>query len=177
LTQTSLQTSAKDQTPISDLLIDADFRQRRDVPSVLSAAEHTILGDATSLLLDPPTWSATKTATTHRVDARTLYLDGEAKETRHYACDAGARRTSDGVWTYTFNLFDRLTSATSTKIGRRIEYTWDPNNRLVGRAAFRTDGTGQWVTEDRTNSSPRTVSLPTRRSSGTPSPTASPRSQ
>ncbi|MEA2572468.1 MAG: hypothetical protein QOI24_4469 [Acidobacteriota bacterium] len=151
LTQTTLQASTSTATPITDTLIDADFRQRRATPALLSADQHKILGDTLALQVEPPTWVAAKTDSTHRVKDRTLLLDGEEKQVRHYSYDSGTRRTSDGVWTYTFDVFGRVTSASSTSIGRRVEYTWNPANRIVGRSAFRLTGADAWVTEDRAN--------------------------
>lgn len=133
--------------PSTNTFIDADFRERRTVAPLLTTSQHTLLGDE-ALKLEPLTWTQTKTSVLHQEAARTLYLDGEERATVAYAFDDAGRRTTSGDWTTAFDELGRVTSITSTTEGRRIEYTWDPNNRMVGRTAYRLDG-GTAVAEDR----------------------------
>ncbi|MDP9191460.1 MAG: Ig-like domain-containing protein [Acidobacteriota bacterium] len=147
LTDAWLRLSELSTSPVTDSLIDADFREKRTVSAALGTAEHALLGDVASLALEPPTWTATKTSSAHQIDTRTLYLDGVAKQTLDYSY-TGARRTSDGVWSYTFDELGRVTSATATTLGRKVDFTWNPNDRLVGRTAYRASAT-VWSLEDR----------------------------
>jgi RHS repeat-associated protein len=147
LTDTWLSLTATSGTaPVRDEYIDADFRAKRQAKPSLTVAQHTLLG-AEAAKIEPLTWTATSTDT-HGIDDRTLSLDGVDLAARDYTF-AGARRTSDGVWTYTFDKLGRVTSASTAE--RRIELTWDPNDRLVGRAAYEPDSPSGWKLETRTN--------------------------
>jgi len=132
---------------ITDTMIDADFRSARLEPAILSPSDHAKIGTA-AMELEPLTWTATKNAA-QQIGDRTIYLDGQPSTVRSYAF-AGGRRTSDGKWISTFNQSGRLTSLESTDAGRKIEYIWDPNLRLVGRNAYKLDSGNNWVAEDRT---------------------------
>ncbi|MFL6247605.1 MAG: RHS repeat-associated core domain-containing protein [Thermoanaerobaculia bacterium] len=133
--------------PVTDTLVDADFRKQRTMPPALDATQHDELGETLSLALDPPTWTATKTSFNHAIDERQLYLDGAVKQTLDYTY-SGARRQSDGTWSYTYDEFGHMTSATSASAGRRIEMLWNPDGRLVARTAFR-GSAAAWLPEDR----------------------------
>jgi RHS repeat-associated protein len=135
--------------PIIDTLIDADFRQRRDAPSVLTPDQHTKLGDEAAEI-ERLTWTATKSSKLHQLKTRTLFLDGAEKGSRDYAFDDAGRRTTDGRWTAAYDELGRLTSMTSEADKRRIEYLWDPNNRLIGRIAKMLNEGGTWELETRT---------------------------
>jgi RHS repeat-associated protein len=130
-----------------DTLTAADFRRKRDTPPLLTAAQHTLLGTAASLAFEPQSWTASQNDA-HQIGDRTLYLDGTAQGTRNYGF-TGGRRTTDGPWTYTFDPFGRLATATNTTAGRQIVYEWDPNDRISGRTANQSDGTGGWSVETR----------------------------
>jgi len=133
--------------PAIDGLTPADFRESRDIQPFLSPSQHQELGDVAGKI-EPLSWTATKNDANQML-TRQLTLDGAVQDTRVYTY-TGGRRTKDGDWTAEFDLFGRLTASTNTTLGRRIEYTWDPNNRLVGRTALR-PGTQPtpWVAEDR----------------------------
>ncbi len=145
LTDTWLDLTSTAGVPaMSDLLIDADFRSVRSATPLLSASQHALLGDEATKI-ESLNWTSTRTST-HGIDSRTLSLDGVDLATRDYTF-SGGRRTSDGVWAYTFDQFGRVTSATSGE--RRIELTWGPSDRLVGRVAYRSAGPDSWLREDR----------------------------
>lgn len=127
----------------TDVLSEADFRKERIPTPAFSAPQHALLGPS-ALTVEPPAWKATETPG-HQIDQRRLLLDGEVRVTRQYAF-AGGRRQTDGVWTTTYDELGRLTQMQSA--GRRIVATYDPNDRLVGRSAYRLDGS-EWVLEDR----------------------------
>ena len=131
--------------PIVDNLSQADFRNGRTVPPILSQSEHQALG-AAALEIEPLTWSASENQA-HQIGSKTSTLDGVPQTSRSYAF-AGSRRTQDGTWTSTYDAFGRLASISSTTAGRKIEYVWDPNDRLVGRIAYKLLLT-TWAVEDR----------------------------
>lgn len=144
LTDTSLDASSIDGPTLTETLIDAHFRAARHATPFLTPAQHALLGSEAAKV-EPLTWTATRTSA-HAIDARTLSLDGVDLATRDYTF-AGGRRTSDGLWTYVFDELGRVVSAESGD--RRIELTWDPNNRLVGRAAYELAAGGGWEPESR----------------------------
>ncbi len=134
-------------SPITDRFIDADFRAGRTVPSTLSEAERAQLGPAAAFV-EPLSWTATKKAA-QQLDKRTAVMGGATQKLFTYAFQAG-RRTSDGTWVSTFDEFGRLASATNSTAQRRLEYTWDPNDRLVGRRALMFDSAqNKWIPEIR----------------------------
>ncbi|HEX8255115.1 MAG TPA: RHS repeat-associated core domain-containing protein [Thermoanaerobaculia bacterium] len=128
---------------IDDTFINSDFRSARAVTPLLSPAQHEKL-EADAAKIEPLTWTATRLSA-DRINTRTPALDGAAQAPLQYVFEGG-RRTSDGVWTYSFDAFGRVTSAVSAQ--RKIDFTWDPNDRLVGRAAHRVDASGAWVVEN-----------------------------
>ncbi|MEO6486387.1 MAG: RHS repeat-associated core domain-containing protein, partial [Thermoanaerobaculia bacterium] len=130
---------------VDDTLSAADFRASRTTPSQFTAAQASRLGD-TVLRIEPATWSATETSG-HQIQTRTLLLAGTAQPARSYTF-TGARRTKDGDWTYSFDSFGRMTSAESALAGRRVQYAWDPNDRLARRTAYEPDTSG-WKLETR----------------------------
>ena len=130
----------------SDSFVDADFRSARLEPPQLSIADRQKLGTAAAEI-EPPSWTATHAATA-QIGSRTILLGDASSVTRNYAF-TGGRRTNDGKWTSSFDAFGHLTSISSTDAGRRVDYLWDPAGRLIGRTAFRLDGTSSWVPEDR----------------------------
>ncbi|HMJ85916.1 MAG TPA: RHS repeat-associated core domain-containing protein, partial [Vicinamibacterales bacterium] len=130
----------------SDSFVDADFRSARVEPPQLSLADRMKLGTAAAEI-EPPSWTATRAAT-QQIGSRTILLGDSSSVTRNYAF-AGGRRTNDGKWTSSFDAFGQLSSISSTDAGRRVDYLWDPAGRLIGRTAFRLDGTNSWVPEDR----------------------------
>jgi len=132
---------------ITDTLIDADFRSARTEPPMLSPADHAKLG-TTAVEVEPLSWTATRNST-QQIGDRTLYLDGQPQLTRTYAF-TGGRRVSDGKWTSAFDSYGRLASISSVDAGRKIAYVWDPNDRMIGRVAYKLDSTNNWVLEDRT---------------------------
>ena len=145
LTQSWLGLASALGTPsVVDTYVDSDFRARRDVEPLLTEEQRARLGEH-PVAVEPLTWSADRAAT-HQIDARTDVADGVTQPLRDYAF-RGGRRTSDGVWTTTFDAFGRITSATSAD--RRLELEWDPNNRLVGRIAYQRDDTNGWKLEQR----------------------------
>jgi len=89
-----------------------------------------------------------RVAATQQIASRTILLADSSSVTRNYAF-TGGRRTNDGKWTSSFDVFGRLSSIASTDAGRKVDYLWDPAGRLIGRTAFRLDGTNTWVAEDR----------------------------
>ena len=133
-----------------DGLTPADFRESRNIPPFLSPSQHQELG-AAAAKIEPLSWTATKNSA-NQILTRELTLDGQLQTTRPYAY-AGGRRTNDGEWTAEFDALGRLTASINTTSERRIEYAWDPNDRLVGRSALRPnpdpDAPGTWIPEDR----------------------------
>src|SRR5947199_10628575 len=102
-----------------------------------------MLGSAASLALEPPRWTASQANGAHQIGQRTFYLDGVAQSVRDYAF-TGGRRTGDGSWSYAFDEMGRLSTMTNTAAGRKIEFQWDPNDRIAGRTAYQSDGSGGW---------------------------------
>jgi len=139
-------TSAAAGTPIADTLTPGDFRQARTLPPVLSPQQHQVLG-ASASTIEALSWSATENAA-HQLATRDSTLDGQVVDARVYTF-TGGRRTRDGAWTSEFDEIGRLAAITNTVTGRRLEYHWDPNNRLVGRSALRATTGGGWTLEDR----------------------------
>jgi len=128
---------------------DADFRsERTPPPSLFTATQHAILGTADSLALEPLKWTASQLNGAHQIRQRTLFFDGSAQSVRNYGF-AGGRRTSDGVWAFSFDELGRLSTATNSAAGRRIEFQWDPNDRIAGRTAYQSNGAGGWTIETR----------------------------
>ncbi|HYR27898.1 MAG TPA: hypothetical protein VEU30_05500, partial [Thermoanaerobaculia bacterium] len=146
LTDSWLQQLDFTAAPITDTLIDADFRSARTVEPVLTESQLEILGDD-ALTIERPSWTAAKTPTTHAIDSRAPFIGDRTLPEIDYAY-TGARRTTAGAWTYTFDELGRMTAAESATLGRRLEYDYDPNNRIVTRRALR-DTSGEWTPEDR----------------------------
>ncbi len=136
--------------PTVDGLTPASFRASRTIPPFLSPSQHQDLGPVAKQI-EPLSWTATKNAANQLVQ-RDATLDGQVADSRVYTF-TGGRRTKDGDWTAEFDELGRLQSSTNTVLGRRIEYAWDPNDRMVGRAAFRRnsdpEATPQWLPENR----------------------------
>jgi RHS repeat-associated protein len=139
------------KTATMETLSDADFRSdRTPPPSGFNAAQHAALGLETSLALEPLRWNATELNGAHQIDHRDLYFEGSVQSTRNYTFDGG-RRTGDGVWTFTFDDFGRLTTATNAAAGRQLAYEWDPAGRISGRTAYQKDSGGGWAIETRSS--------------------------
>ena len=128
-------------TPTADTIIDADFRSARDVASHLSPQQRQALGEAASSI-EPQKWTATRQSA-QQIGTRTIASVPPTVLPYQFQ---GGQRTFDGVWHSQFDDLDHLVAIYSTD--RRIEYTWGPQDRLVGRHALRPEGP-QWVTEDR----------------------------
>ncbi|HEX2832541.1 MAG TPA: Ig-like domain-containing protein [Thermoanaerobaculia bacterium] len=128
-------------TPTVDTIIDADFRSARETATSLSASQREALGSFASAI-EPQSWTATRFPA-QQLGTRTIATTPSTALQYQFL---GGERTSDGVWHTEFDAFGHLVSASSGD--RKIEYAWDPNDRLVGRRALRREGT-QWVTEDR----------------------------
>jgi RHS repeat-associated protein len=123
---------------VRDTLVPADFRQNRTVKT--DARDLAELGSLASQVAIP-SWTATQTDL-HQYDTRTVANESTG---RTYAFDAG-RRTSDGSWTSEYDPEGRV--AALQKGSERIEFTYGPTGRLVGRHAFKKNGAA-WDNEDR----------------------------
>ncbi len=123
--------------PTIDSFVPADFLTLHEAPSALSTAQNQKLGEK-AWSIEPATWSASR-QTGSRIGTLTLSLPGldDLSRTFQYT---GGRRTSDGVWTYTWDDFERLTAMENPSTARRIEFRYDTNGRVISRTAFRTDG-------------------------------------
>jgi RHS repeat-associated protein len=111
----------------------ADFRRQRDTLTFFGPDEHNTLGPELSLTLEPLSWIADEEPG-HRIDRKRLQLDA-TEIVREFEFDGG-RRTDDGVWKSTYDQFGRLIGIESVSLGRRIEYVYGPNDRIVGRKAL-----------------------------------------
>jgi RHS repeat-associated protein len=93
----------------------------------------------------PRGWSAAENEA-HAIDLRTI---GATQLDYH---NQGGRRTSDGVWTSEYDEFGRLVARTrSDGEARRIEYLYDPNDRIIARIAKQPAGANAWEPETRTD--------------------------
>ncbi|HVT43620.1 MAG TPA: hypothetical protein VMT00_04450, partial [Thermoanaerobaculia bacterium] len=139
--------AASAEPAVADSYSAADFRSARGVSGRLTPTQRATLGEA-ARAVEPAGWSAAGNAA-HQIERRTLTLEGLPEDVRDYVL-SGGRRESDGVWVAGYDPRDRLTSLSSESLGRRFEYVYDPGNRVVGRTAYRRDGTS-WTLEDRTS--------------------------
>lgn len=64
---------------------------------------------------------------------------------------AGGFRTKAADWNYSYDEQGRLTSMWSDVAGRKIDYAYNPMDRVVGRVARQRDSGGTWSIETRTN--------------------------
>ncbi|HEY4642769.1 MAG TPA: RHS repeat-associated core domain-containing protein, partial [Thermoanaerobaculia bacterium] len=135
-------------TPVKDEHNPATFHNERDTAASLTGTDVNKLGVPLALKAEPATWTAID-GSAHRIQSKTLYLDGQAVRpdltlpapsappstlpTFTFAYEGG-RRTSDGTWNSSFDEFGRLTSIENAD--RRIEYVYDPRGRIVGRNAY-----------------------------------------
>ncbi|MHB9124265.1 MAG: GH-E family nuclease, partial [Thermoanaerobaculia bacterium] len=127
-----------------NLYTPAEFRQARATRSALSAEQIARLDAAGEGATVPRGWTATENAA-HAIESRTV----GATELDYV--NAGGRRVSDGVWSAGYDELGRLTARTrTTGEARRIEYQYDPNDRLIGRIALQPAGEGTWTLETRT---------------------------
>ncbi|MGA7615287.1 MAG: DUF6531 domain-containing protein, partial [Thermoanaerobaculia bacterium] len=128
-----------------DTFVPADFLTLHEAPSALSTAQNQKLGEK-AWSIEPATWSASR-RTGGRIGTLTLSLPGlnESARTFQYT---GGRRTSDGVWTYTWDDFERLTAMENPSTSRRIEFRYDTSGRVISRTAYRIGGT-EPLLEDR----------------------------
>jgi RHS repeat-associated protein len=123
---------------VTDTLFHADFRHDRTVKT--DSRDLAELG-AMAAQVVAPSWTATQTDL-HQYDQRTIANEAAA---RTYTFEAG-RRTSDGSWTSEYDAEGRLFAI--QKDTERIEFTYGPSGRLVGRQALKKNGTS-WENEDR----------------------------
>jgi RHS repeat-associated protein len=131
------QSALSTATPITDHHTESAFRDLRDTAGTLSSTDIANLGQSMALKAEPPKWT-TAEGLAHDIASKTLYLNGAAllQPGKPYTYEfkfEGGRRTSDGVWTSTFDEFGRMTKAESTD--RVIEYVYDPRGRVIGRTA------------------------------------------
>ncbi|MHB9000580.1 MAG: RHS repeat-associated core domain-containing protein, partial [Thermoanaerobaculia bacterium] len=127
-----------------NLYTPAEFRQARATRSALSAEQIARLDAAGEGATVPRGWTATENAA-HAIESRTV----GATELDYV--NAGGRRVSDGVWSAEYDELGRLTARSrTTGEARRIEYQYDPNDRLIGRIALQPAGEGTWTLETRT---------------------------
>lgn len=138
LTSTALEHAVKFPSTVAETLVHADFRQARTIAP--DPDEFSELGLGAAQLV-PPSWTATK-SDAHQYVSRTLSTEPAA---RAYVFDSG-RRTSDGVWSEEYDEEGRLSAI--TRGTERIEYTYDPLGRVVGRRALMQDPSG-WIPETR----------------------------
>jgi len=123
---------------VIDTLVHADFRHERTIKTdARDLAELGTLAPQFAI----PSWTATKTDL-HQYETRTVANEPAA---RTYTFDAG-RRTSDGSWTSEYDAEGRLSAI--QKDAERIEFTYGPSGRLVGRQALKKNGNA-WENEDR----------------------------
>lgn len=131
--------------PTTDIIGIDDFREQRQVNPVLSATDHADLADpALAYTIEPLSWKGTDTGA-HAMATFTPVFDG-ADQTEATFINEGGRRKSNGAWTYEYDQLERLTARQSDS--RRIEYTYDPRGRVVGRVAFQ-GAPGAWTVETR----------------------------
>jgi RHS repeat-associated protein len=131
--------------PTIDVIGAADFREQRQVEPVLSASDHAALNDdALAYTIEPLTWKATGNDA-HAVATFTPVFDGVDQTTATFD-NVGGRRKRNGAWSYEYDALERLTARESDS--RRIEYTYDPRGRVVGRVAF-AGAPGAWTVETR----------------------------
>lgn len=152
-TASLLSTDPSAQPRVTETLLAADFRQARTFTPFFTAAQREVLGSEVAATV-PPSWTATQRPA-HAIESLALTFDGTSPVTRGHEF-TGGNRTSDGVWSYSYDAFDRLRAMTRSSAGttadavaRRVEYEYDPNDRLVGRRALAPDGTGGWKVEER----------------------------
>ncbi len=138
--------AAGPRSPTADTVTSADFREKRDIPPILSPTQHQSLG-ASAAAIEPLNWTATKN-NANQLAKRDSTLDGQVQDSRVYAF-TGGRRTQDGNWESQFDEIGRLVAMTNSRAGRRIEYRWGPTNRIIGRAALKASLAGGWETENR----------------------------
>ena len=118
---------------ITDVLTGADFRSDRQLLPLLTASQHADIGLPLARELEPLDWHADEQVG-HQIDKRTIHFDATDIE-RDYSFEGG-RRVTDSVWTSTYDAFGHLTAIESATKGRRIEYTYGPDDRVVGRKAI-----------------------------------------
>ncbi|HEX7808671.1 MAG TPA: RHS repeat domain-containing protein, partial [Thermoanaerobaculia bacterium] len=128
------------------------FRSERKVePARVFAADFKALSDAYGLAaartIIPTTWSSLASTNASQLERRKFTNDGQNAGEQAFTWNGG-RREGDGTWTIGYDERGRLASAESAE--RRIEYDYDPGDRLVGRVALRKDGTA-WTIETRAN--------------------------
>jgi RHS repeat-associated protein len=133
--------AAASATPTVDTLVDSDFRSRRETASSFSAQQRAALGEA-ARSIEPPSWTASRLPG-QQIGTRTIATVPPVALPYQFT---GGQRTFDGVWHSSYDESGHLTEIHSAD--RRLEYAWDPNDRLVGRRALRLQDT-QWVPEDR----------------------------
>ncbi|HEX9982630.1 MAG TPA: Ig-like domain-containing protein [Thermoanaerobaculia bacterium] len=99
----------------------------------------------------PLSWSAGRNPGKKINEKRTFISDpAVAVDVDGYSF-TGQRRTLSGDWTVEYDTHSRVTSVHSAALGRRIDYVYDPMNRVVGRLARQLDASGAWSLETRTN--------------------------
>ncbi|MHB0972532.1 MAG: RHS repeat domain-containing protein, partial [Thermoanaerobaculia bacterium] len=122
-----------------------EFREVRATRTTLSEAQIAQVEAAGEGALVPQTWTATETAA-HAIASRT---DGT---TASIYVNDGGHRVADGVWSLDYDALGRLTARErTTGDPRRIEYEYDPSDRLVGRVALQPIGEAAWGVETRTS--------------------------
>ena len=122
----------------------ADFRAARTMtPPVLDPADVANLRAAAKDVL-PADWTATENDS-HQIGQRDLTF-GPINDTTSYAF-SGGRRTQHGQWTASYDERGRLVRLELAG-DRRIDYVYDPNDRVIGRSAYQASG-GAWSLETR----------------------------
>jgi RHS repeat-associated protein len=137
-TSSLLWTTGSAPSPTIETLQHADFRQARTVTT--DASDLAELGSMAPQFL-PQSWTATQNDV-HQFVERTVTTEPAP---RVYTFEGG-RRTSDGVWSSEFDEEGRLIAI--QRSSERIEYTYNPSGRVVGRRALRQTG-GGFLPEDR----------------------------
>jgi RHS repeat-associated protein len=148
LATAKLLTLAGDENAVqpvtTETLSAADFRELRDAsPGRLTNPQRETLG-LVALEVEPARKDFTEIVG-HRIERLTESLGTVSAPARTFAW-GGGRRTSDGRWSSSYDSFGRVVRVENSD--RRIDYTYGPNSRIVGRLAQRANGSA-WVTEDR----------------------------
>jgi RHS repeat-associated protein len=111
----------------------ADFREGFATTSPLSDDQLKVLGDD-AWKAARPSWTVTERLA-HQAGTQTLRLTPDIERRVGFEFEGG-RRTKSGDWTAAYDEFDRVVAVQSVSAGRRIEYRYDPMNRMIARTAW-----------------------------------------
>lgn len=130
----------------------ADFAAQRTITGRLGTTELATLG-ASAPGVQPLSWITTPGAG-HQITEKQNYLGEPDPSATPFSMQAfvfsGGRRESDGQWSTGYDARGRLVTMTDAAENRRIDFVYDPNDRIVGRVAQQFVGSA-WTLETRTN--------------------------